>query len=830
VDHESLAELLGQDEIERRLTEELWAGDVRIARLTGVAGSGKSQIAGRVADAWQQLGGACVVAIGDDEHSWRELFPLLSGLSHAPRDWVGLAGSGSRTGARMADAAAGGTGLGTSIFDLLAATFRHKTERALKPYSPVEQDVLLNLKRLARRRRVLLIADNTHWWDSQSLCLVGDIISDRLGEVLPQLKRVSVLLVDTEAEQTVIAPEAFKHLVDRCVSNTSKIGRCTRDQFPEVLRLFGASVDLPPTILDELFGATHGHLKLAEQVAAYEKDADLGNLTETFDGEYLAALVTARFNSLGSFSPEVGDLLVRAAVLGLSCTEKDLRCLSDRRQGELRELIRRAEQIGFVERLDEEVTFSHDVIRRAILQQQPSLLEDLHLKLADCLSILRPGDYGARAQALLKGGDRERAREMLALTCVAQIRRGVPPSRAVQPAELEYPDDESLLEFLRTIADGYMAVASGDYTHEPPRLRVPHAHETTPMAAERNYLTAIFSLGAQTVAGADEARQILASWAPKLGDEVELELRYFVLLQQAQVLSDHFDEARETEFLLEQRLSRRVRFDSAASMLTQVQNRRAGGIMQPEFAVERIDQSVEYFRKGTGDPTGDAVQLFRSLTNLTAIEIRLGRDQKAFQHASEAEKIAVESLDVVHRLDVLANNLVLAGYRSGAIDLEETISRQALILGSPGGSDDNFLERCNLIAYLLIAGRDDDAAVELARLDAEVESDGVDETYLVYYWSALKIGAAAATGDVEEARRRIADMAPFVEALKWPAASYVRRRHELLVRSIANLRSDSSRGELDRILLVDGLQHVGPAWSYYARMFPCCELSFWADS
>lgn len=826
-----LAELLGQDDVERRLTEELRESGTRIARLTGAAGSGKSQIARRVARAWLERGDTCVVAVGDDEHSWRELFPLLSGLSHAHRDWIGLAHTSTRMAVRMADAAAGGGGVGTSIFDLLAATFRQKTDRALKPYSAFERDVLLDLKRLARRHRLLLVADNAHWWDAQSLCLVADVISELLSETLPQLDSVAVLLVDTAAEQKIAAPEAFERLAARCVGHTHEVRRCTREQFPDVLRHFGVSADLPAEVLDELFSATHGHLKLAEQIAAYEQDADLVDLARALDGEYLATLVAARFASLGSFSPEVSDVLVRAAVLGLSCTEKDLRCISDRRQAELRELVRQAEKIGFVERIEEEIAFSHDVIRTAIIDEQsPSLLEDLHLKLAKCLSILRPGDYGARAQALLKGGDRERAREMVSLAGVAQVRRGVPASRVIHHAAGEFPDDEALLDYLETIAEGYAAIAAGEFTAEPPRLRVPLASETTAMAAERNYLAAIFSLGRQTIAGADEAQRILAAWAPRLEDEVELELRCYVLLQQAQVLSERFEEARETEFLLEQRLSERSGYDGDAAAMIQIQNRRAGGIMQPEFAIERIDQSVEFFRKKTGDPTGDALELFRSLTNMAAIEARLGKHAEAYEHALEAERIAVESLDIVHRLDVLANNLVLAGYRSGAIDLEETIARQSLIVHSPGGSEDNFLERCNLAAYLLLASRDEEAATEIGQLDSEVEENGVDETYLVHYWSALKIGSAAAAGNLDEAGRRHADMAPFVSSLEWPSASYIRRRHELLAAAIPALQPDSPRDTLDRVLFEGKPQQIGPAWAYYARLFPCCELSFWADS
>src|ERR1700731_1125181 len=109
-----------------------------------------------------EQGGRCVVAVGDDDHSWRELYPLLSGLSWTHSDWAGLAQTGARSALRLADSALGPVGVTTSVFDLLGTAFRQKAERGLKPYSNSERDVLMDLRRLARSDRLLLVADNAH--------------------------------------------------------------------------------------------------------------------------------------------------------------------------------------------------------------------------------------------------------------------------------------------------------------------------------------------------------------------------------------------------------------------------------------------------------------------------------------------------------------------------------------------------------------------------------------------------------------------------------------------------------------------------------------------
>jgi hypothetical protein len=829
VEDQQLAELLGQDVLTARVLENLEAPDNRLVRLTGAAGSGKSSIARRVATDWRDNGGTCVLAVGDDEHSWRELYPLLSGLSRAHRDWAGLASTGTRSAIRLTDSATGGAG--TSIFDLLTAAFRQQTERALKPYSSQERDVILDLKRLARSHRLLLVADNAHWWDADSLRLLGDVLSEPLGATISQLRSVSVLLVDTAADQSVAAPNAFDALVARCAQQTLRTSPCTREQFPAVLKAFGVRAELPESVIGELFSATHGHLKLAEQVAAYEKHTNVSAPVAHIDAEFLSTLFSQRFASLGSVTPEVTDLVVRAAVLGLSCTEQDLQCIAERHRPDVRVLIERAESIGFVERTAEQITFSHDVIRSAILSAQtPSRLEGLYLKLAECLATLRPGDYEARAQALLQGGDKQRARAMVALAGVAQIRRGVAAAKVLRRVALQCPDDRELTAYLEVIAEGYSAVGSGKFAATLPTLRTPLATETTAMAAERNYVASICSLGRQTLAGAEEARDTLGSWSRAVEAEVELGLRFLILLQQAQVLSEMFDEARATEMVIEQKLSARAHYDIDAAVMIQVQNRRAGAVIAPEVAEERIRRAVSFFTRGTGDPGRDQLELFRSLTNLAAIEIRLDKNTDAFAHALEAERIAVESLDVGHRLDVLASNIVLAGFRSDTIDLDATIARQSLVAHGPDVPSDNFIHRCNLAAYLLLASRDMDAAAELEGLGEEVLSDEIDETYLVYYWSALSVASAAVRGDTEEAMRIHQGMQGFVDSLQWPCVAYIRRRQRLLEEFLPTLRGDEPRMAADRLLLDARPMQVGRAWPYYGRLIPCAELSFWSDS
>jgi hypothetical protein len=826
-----VAELLGQPAAAERLARLLEHPDTRVVRLTGPAGSGKSHIANLVAADWVNQRRVCVIAVGDEEHSSRELYPLLMGLSRAHASRGQLVRTGARSALQVADRALVGASIGTTIFDLLSAAFRQRIERALKAYSSLERDVILDLKRLARSRKLLLVADNAHWWDADSLRLIHDVVSDVLHDAIPQLASVVVLLVDTSDEQRVVAPEAFSSLASLAAEPTERTARCTPEQFSAVLSAFGMTDSLPDDILHALFIATHGHLKLAEQVAAYAQHSSLQALADSSGGHYLTRLVSARLASLGSSSPEISDLLIRAAVLGLTFSEHELLCISDAKRAALRELIRNAEGIGFIERDGDQISFSHDVIRSAILSDRPpEQFDELHAKLSDCLAILRPGDYATRAQADRQAGDAARAREMLALACISQLRRGVPPSRALARGLLELPEDRALKDYLTRIADGYAAVGAGDFAGPIPALRTPLHGESKLMAAERNYLAALCSMELQTADGFAEAVAMLTSWLPSLDGEVELRLRFLMLLQQAQVLSELLEEARETESKIEQQLLDRVPYDPDAAIALQIQNRRASAVNGPTVAEQRIREAVTFFRAGSRPTSREQLELYRSLNNLIATQIRLGKFAEAHANAEDAERIALDNPDVVRRLDCLASNAVLAGLRLGVIDVTEAIIRQQMIITSPEGAADKFLHRCNLAAFLLLAARDGEADAELQRLGDELRSQSIAETYLYFYWAASSAGLAAVRGELQEALRLHAEMEHFSQAIRWPCAAHVRRRQLLLPELLPLITADTPREAADRILLDTHPNEVGPGWDYYARLFPCAELSYWSDS
>jgi hypothetical protein len=75
---------------------------------------------------------------------------------------------------------------------------RRSRVRARKLYlGDTEQTILFDIARLAKGRPILLVCDNVHWWDEQSLQFLGRLREERMAAAFPYLADLRVLAVQT---------------------------------------------------------------------------------------------------------------------------------------------------------------------------------------------------------------------------------------------------------------------------------------------------------------------------------------------------------------------------------------------------------------------------------------------------------------------------------------------------------------------------------------------------------------------------------------------------------------------------------------------------------
>lgn len=832
----SLERLLGRESISIEVITALNSADDAILRLTGDPGSGKTTTALEIGAAWAESGAVSLVVSGDDRNASRELFPFLNGITPVTRHWLSLAGQGSHSALKAVDALAGTGGIAGSIFDLLTSALRQKFERAVRPLTALEKEIVLDLKRQLRAKPALLIVDNAHWLDRQSLELLHHLRSSSLRDAIPEIGKLRLMLVDTADDQPPICPESFNSLVRDAATKEWRLRRCTKEQFAAVLQTLGLKVALPQEVVDALYAATGGHLKLCEQIVAYINEHGTSALADATTGlELLSNLIGQRFSTLGSRGEELAGILAKAAVIGIRFDRSQLSCMLDMPMSQLDAALKRAQELSLI-RVDlASPQFSHDIVRTHFISAMSSTqLRTLQSRLAKCLAIVRPADYQARYVLLSSAGEEQAARDMLGLAMVQKIRNGSSAAELRARVEGKTSVDKDLQKFLNDVAAGYEAIAQGDFKSVLPQLSTTNPTESHLHTAERRYLQALCQLELQTNDGFVECRQILETWRSTLVGEPELSTRFGLLLQQAFVLLEMYDDARKIEKALELELSKRARFDKDAADTLQIQNRRSASVNSVEVATVRTSKAIEYFEAAdaTGSPR-NPLELYRSLNNQSALLIELGKYKDAFSVASRAEQLLVaHQAQGFPRHDVLAHNLVLASYRAGELTPSAAIARQNIVVSSDVGRSDNFLQRCNLAVYMLLSGDEASSEKLLSALQKEIDSRGYHESYLRYYTKALALGAAISARNSERAHDLHDELTPFVAEIRWPTAPYIRRRHELLKLWLDGLPEELSTSieATDCALVTAHPLEVGPCWNHHGRLFPCSELAFWSDS
>jgi hypothetical protein len=707
---------------------------------------------------------------------------------------------------------------------MLASGRRKRSERAVERFSRVERDWLLLLKRVAAKNACLVVVENAHWWDLQSAQLIAAAANEELREQLAGLRRLHVLVVDTDTESQTTGDEVARDLLVGLATADERIELCDVDTFALVLRALGVAEELPSDLITMLHTATGGHLSLAAAISAAVSDGE--SLLD--EGGAVRRLLSDKLMRLAVSDPELSEIVARAAVLGSQFQERELLCITERnRPAELREAVGRAVQTGLFGRGQPALGFAHESIWQAVREYSAGSDAALFAKLADCLAILRPGDYASRAAAYEAASEHERAGEYYVLAAVAQIRQGSGLVLALSVLPDRVAGDGVTVDALGTLADAYGAISRGDFVAGRKAL---HAQlPTVLLSAERAYAQAICAMESQTEEGVIEASGILQEWLEAVQGEPELYSRFLVLRVQVEVLGERFDEARRTEQAVERLLAQRAAYDPSAARTLQIQNRRAASTRAPEIARLSIADAVRHFRRATASGSPESIELYRSLTNLVAVEVRLGRDADAHAHAEEAAAIAFDLGGAVPRMDVLGNNAAIAGLRAAAFDAVAAVERQLAVVDAAQEAGDGFIQRCNLVAFRLLASHDVEAQALLYELRAEFVAHGYTETYLRYYLGVLEVACLYLTGETHAALDSHRALDPFIASLRWPSAAYVRRRHKLLEPRLEQpLNGD--RLEADRTLLATNSYEIGEAWSYYARFIPLCELSYWSDS
>ena len=820
-----VASVLGHELIASSIARSMEEGtDINV--IQGPPGGGKSWLAKGIGGLWEAGHGSTLVAEGDFLQSDTPYYPLNLALARLARAW-------STIGSQLVQAASAGEQI-TGTDGLITATIqtllslRPTRQRARKMYlGESEQAILFELERLAKKRPLLLIADNLHWWDSESLEFLGRLREAAMATAFPFLAEMRVIATRTiDPYQFTVNPASFDALLLTGATVFHNVPRPSREVFPDLLTALGAHPQRAAEAADDIFNLTGGHLLLAARCATRMQGADATLFLSTSNGDdFLQRLLTDRVRSLGSVGSSALAILQVAAVLGLRFPRAELVCAFGGDGSDASRLLRNCRDEDIIELSEDVGRFVHDLFRQHFLGSGPLDTTSVHEKVSDCLRLLRPGDYQLRCR---HAHHAEHAREaaVLAVQAALQRQRERLPWREVPSIVLAAIKAGQMTDLVETLelalehllADRFFACQS---TLDGLPRNLPRA-----LVAEVEAIRATCLVATRSEDDRDAALALLDAWAHYETEEPELGIRLMQIRLYALTLETDKNLGRVLESQIRQALMDRGNFDQAAEDAMYTLDRCSGSLHEPEVSLVRIREATRHFGPVIGQTiVRRPIEYYRCLVNLGAKLVTNALYQEAVTTYVQLEALVADyAPGTFPRLDYPRSAGLLAEFRLGMIDVHAATSRQRELAATDEVLGDPFYVQNALAVYLTLAGEADEALQIFDDLGDELSRRSRPAPSMFYLIQANRCAVQYVAGDMRAALQGWAEISEVVQRIPYLIRRYLILRHELLGEVMERGEALSPR-EFDECLL--GVDLFGRLWDQVGRGFRMPEVEWW---
>lgn len=816
---------LGYEESVLRVANSL-IEDASLDVIEGPPGVGKSYFARGVGVLWERAGGCTIAAEGDLLRSDVRFYSLGLALAQLSSGWRGL-GDLSTEASLAGEQLVGTAGILTKAVQTLVDARPSRRQARIMYLGDEEQQILFEIERLAENRPVLLIADNLHWWDSASLELLGRFREPGMRQSFGVLSDMRVLVAQTsERFQPAAHPLARDALLAEPGTRTTSLPRVPREGFEQVLLSMGAP-DVSREVADSVYSLSGGHLALVNRCALRLADGDPNSLlTAGGTDDFISRLLSDRLRSLGAHGSGAIELLQMAAVIGRQFRRDQIACIWDGDAREISRLLRLLRDEDVVELDSDSCSFVHELYHQHFLTSESFDRVGAHERLSDCLRLLSPSRYVLRCDNAIRAERSEEAGTLAVQAALAAVRNGR-DWRSLPEFVVEAIAAAGLLETAELLvrAAGYLST-NRNAECLTALSQLPRSLDKR-LFAEADYLRAVCLMETRSGEDQEQARLLLSGWAGYEEEEPDVGVRIQLLRLYALAMKPDKTDAREAESQIKRVLRDRVRIDSSAEDAMYTLDRCAPAIVTPEAASVRVRDAVQFFAPPEGQQTPRRpVEYYKSLVTYAAELIVQAR----FEEAAVVSEQLSELIDdfepgTFPRVDEPLSNALLADHRLGRVSPQDAVERQRRIISDFGALEDPFYLNNALGIYLCLAGEVAAATELYDQLLTQLAERRAPIPSIEYPLRANRCAVRFVAGDRDGLVREWRAIQPIVEAIPYPIAPILIRRHELLER-VLELGQTMTAVEFDECLIVGRNPEFGPLWGQLGRGFRAPELEW----
>jgi DNA polymerase III delta prime subunit len=826
------AEITGQKHVLSKLRDWLEnKGSSKCVVVEGPSGSGKSWLINELGHHLLSFAGRVVIrAAGDPLNSSRPLLPLLGALARTQRV------SRFIKGAAVAGAQASpfSTGALLSFIVENSLNWKEKNSAALTPFLTVaERDILVELQLRAGKSQLLLVLEDLQWWDETSLSLLKLMLGGYLDGAFPFLSRTKFVAV--VRSDVLPAAKSLSEVRELLGEHVLKLRYCEEACFKDLLLSLG--MELPPTDAEcqALHNVTQGHLGLALEIARLGQ-ADGPNLAIQGDGlnldDICSKLMSWRLDQLGERGTAIAELLTQASAIGLSFSKSEIMCLIESDASSLSRQMRDASSLDLISIEGDLYAFRHDLLRRYFINRPIDDDQNIHARFAECLRKLRPGQYAERRQHLALAREFKEASNMGAHACLSLERDArLTPERRLGLVEHAGP----IARFVDTMLKATRLAENGKYAEGLQLIGEIDLTYSDGLLAEKAILAARCLIKLLTQDKFKEAVQILGEASRVYDSEPEVWSRVILASVVANAYAGDTEASKRKAMELARWAAPRQSFDPDAARVLHRLNVKADLYLVPESAAAVLAEACTYFGPSHDDGGArDPINYFIALTNLSGNELMRGDFDRAHSTAAKANYFLQQcrrtgDVGDFPRVDMHLNNLVVAGWQSGAWDLPSCINAfDNLIENTPATNDRPLLES-NRAVLKIMSGDLVAPLKDLRHLFKALSSHDDYDAYYVYFIGNNLTGALYAAKQVEEAKAIWNALGQVVAKLDTSRLPY-RKRHDIQSRCFSKPSCEATAEVWEKHLAKEAnLPLEGPSWAFLARGFLLSDLQYWSD-
>ena len=727
----------------------------------------------------------------------------------------------------------GGDALSASITELLGT---EKKKRQLQNFA-FQQDDLELLFPLdyfcGETKSTVFLSDDLQYWDENSLQLLYTLVKQQ-GASKSFLK--NALFVATI--NTTIPPPStiLQGLEDEAGKYVFQLEHIERSAYPAVLDAMGCSVQLPDELISALYSITGGNLQLtADVVLLLHNSSDIENtMRQIISKQNLGRLVVDRLNQSGNDGTLVNDALKFGSLFGNSFYYHYLEPALELQESKIRALIGTAQDYALVKGTPTKATFIHELIREAYQKEADDDKVRYYIRFANCLKLLYPGDYAARAESLFTAGQYEDARNVYLLSIIKELRSHKLPGRVSLPNDLPV----RIQDYIIAIKSAYLAFNMGAYRQCLEELERIEDMYSTPLLAEKYYLMSVTLSKWLDNRSRMRSKLCLEPYLnlEHLDAEREVWERILSAYIVACVHNNDIELARKYESRLKNSILKRIDFDLEAPFRLNTLRRKASSLHSPASSFIQVGKSKDFFAPRSDIENGggplDPVEYYMSLNNYIAVALMAGKASKVFRDAEILIKLPLQYQYLKFpRYEMPLNNAVLTAFLNGAVTAGGAEKSLQNVLSHCEAEDTtDAIIRVNLAVF---AALQSDFIRAKEYLETLARETSTIENLEYYYLYLVQVNLASVLFALNRPDHAIQLLEELSEAPMFSADEFLKEHACALLADCRARRHGGGTGWYQTPLSVPNSLNnmVGKeAWNYYGHKYLFGELEFWSES